>query len=145
MKFYTSYFYQVRFFPPNVIPLSTAMFDPKWFHENQGQEHWFIDKRGVVNGLRIPPFVPGRTTEDLIGEDFLKAYKIQLNTLDFDNIMQRFSNFAEKFQKDFNVEGEPIFVLLVHEAPDNPNSERVVIQDWFKERGISCEEFIVKT
>lgn len=32
MKILISYFYQIRFFKPNMIPLSTAAFDPKWFH-----------------------------------------------------------------------------------------------------------------
>lgn len=32
MKFYISYFYAVRFMKPNTVALSTAMWDPKWFH-----------------------------------------------------------------------------------------------------------------
>lgn len=28
LKFVTSYFYKVRFFTPNMIPLSTAIWDP---------------------------------------------------------------------------------------------------------------------
>lgn len=51
MKFYISYFYQIRFFKPNMIPISTAKWDPKWYSQN-GKP--YIDKRGVVNGLRAP-------------------------------------------------------------------------------------------
>lgn len=36
MKIYTSYFYQIRFFKPNMIPLSTAKYDPSWFHKGLG-------------------------------------------------------------------------------------------------------------
>ena len=59
MKVYTSYFYKIRFFKPNMIPISTAIWDPKWYHQNQGSDHWFIDKNGVINGLRAPVFAPG--------------------------------------------------------------------------------------
>ena len=33
MQIMTSYFYQVRFMKPNMIPLSTALSDPQWFHK----------------------------------------------------------------------------------------------------------------
>ena len=59
MKIYTSYFYKIRFFKPNMIPISTAMWDPKWYHANQKQDHWFVDKNGVINGLRASVFAPG--------------------------------------------------------------------------------------
>ena len=85
MKVYTSYFYKIRFFKPNMIPISTALRDPKWYHQNQNQEHWFIDKNGVINGLRAPVFAPGLAAtavsscgascpKDFKNCDFLKAY-----------------------------------------------------------------------
>ena len=39
MKIYTSYFYQIRFFKPNMIPLSTAKYDPSWFHKGLGWKY----------------------------------------------------------------------------------------------------------
>ena len=36
IHFATSYFYQIRFFRPDMIPLSTARFDPSWYHRNKG-------------------------------------------------------------------------------------------------------------
>ena len=57
MKIWISYFYQVRKFEPNMIPFSTAMWDPKWFHKFEGQEKIFIDDRGVINGLRVKQLV----------------------------------------------------------------------------------------
>ena len=75
MKFYTSYFYQVRFFTPNMIPISTAKWDPKWFHDFQDNKYVFLDKRGVCNGLRADPFV--------LGEEYCKnleeSHNYQLN------------------------------------------------------------------
>ena len=44
MKFALGYFYQVRFFTPNMIPVSTALGDPKWYHQNKGQQFTFLDK-----------------------------------------------------------------------------------------------------
>ena len=35
MEFYTSYFYKIRFMKPYMIPLSTAVFNPKWYFQNQ--------------------------------------------------------------------------------------------------------------
>lgn len=52
MKFYISYFYAVRFMKPNTVALSTAMWDPKWFY-NKHQGDVYLDKRGVLNGLRL--------------------------------------------------------------------------------------------
>ena len=54
IKIWISYFYQLRKFPENLIPFSTAHYDPKWFHNFQGQNKVFIDDRGVINGLRLP-------------------------------------------------------------------------------------------
>lgn len=155
MKFYTSYFYAVRFFNKNIIPMSTAIWDPKWFHENKSQSHWYVDKRGVVNGFRIEPFMPGpscanlcRGPESCGGRDpsrcaFLQEYSKQLDSMDFEDIMTRFYAFAQKYKTDFNVDGNVDFALLVHEAPTNPCSERIMIQRWFHKYGINCAEYPV--
>ena len=33
MKIRLSYFYQIRFFKKNMIPMSTALSDPEWYHD----------------------------------------------------------------------------------------------------------------
>ena len=58
MKFYTSYFYQIRNFTPNMIPLSTACGDPLWFHKGMDNGYTFFDKNGVINGLRAEMLHP---------------------------------------------------------------------------------------
>lgn len=153
MKIYTSYFYQVRFFTPNIIPLSTARFDPKWFHQGRGQEYRYKDRRGVWNGLRAEPFVPGPGCDDLCyGPEtcanltikdcpFKQAYYKQLMSLDFDDIMQRMENLGAKVQKAEGFLQEPVIVLLVHEAPTNTCSEREVIQAWFAHNGVEVKEW----
>lgn len=65
MEIYTSYFYKVRFFKPNMIPISTAFSDPSWFHNFKGHNYQFIDKNGVINGLRADVFAPGPVAREL--------------------------------------------------------------------------------
>lgn len=152
MNIYTSYFYKIRFFTPNMIPISTAKFDPAWYHENKNQDHWFIDKNGVINGLRAPVFAPGEvatavancgTCDHTKFEDcaFLKAYEHQLSLLNIDNILARTRSLCESVRPVVGYEGEPIPVFIVHEAPDNPCSERAAIQKYFQSHGIQCEEW----
>lgn len=150
MKFYVSYFYAVRFMQSNCVPLSTAISDPKWFHANLGPSHTFLDKNGVRNGLRAEPFVPKRheETEGYCGHCdkdntkclFMKYYREQLRSLDISNIMSRFESIAARVCP---LDLEPHLILLVHEAPDNPCSERWALLDWFTENGIAAQEYPV--
>ena len=147
MKIYTSYFYQVRFFPPNLVPLSTAAWPPKYFGVPSLQ---FVDKNGVINGLDIPPLKPGKQLEGLCygscfpkhPEDceFLKQYRMQLDKLDFKKVMNSLHHLADKIAADYKY-NEVNFALMVYEATRNPCSERVVIQQWFRDNGVDIEEW----
>jgi hypothetical protein len=151
LKIFTSYFYQVRFFQKNDIPLSTAMWDPKWYHANKGQNYQFLDKRGVLNGLRAEPFVPGISCDGLCHGStmcisdphicgFLREYSRQLQSLDINDIIARMEVLAKRVQQVNGYIGEPHICLLFHEAPNNPCSERVPVQKWFQDNGIPiCE------
>lgn len=153
MEIYISYFYQVRFFLPHMIPLSTAKWDPKWFHDFKDQSHTFIDKRGVLNGLRATPFAPGPTCENLchglenciIGDtshcDFIYEYEKQLDALDFDDIMRRIESIVQRSVQYLKCPGDPIAILLVHEAPQNLCSERCSIKHWFYKHGVIVKEW----
>lgn len=149
----TSYFYQIRFFTPNMIPLSTAVWDPKWFHQNRDQKYQWKDKNGVWNGLRAEPFAPGPSCEGLCRGpeycnngnpqmcEFLREYRKQLDKLDFKEIIQRIYNIGKAVQEKEGFTEEPVIVFIVHEAFTNPCSERWVIRDWFKDHGYFVEEF----
>lgn len=153
MKIYISYFYQIRFFKPYMIPLSTACFDPKWYYANQKQGYHWKDKNGVWNGLRAEPFMPGPMCEhDCRGPEycdtnnpstcaFLRHYRYQLNELDFNEIMARFEKLGKKIQEKEGFFEDPVLVLIVHEAPSNPCSERWVIKDWFAANGYDLQEW----
>ena len=152
MKFYTSYFYQLRFFPKNAIPLSTAYRDPRWYFNFQKQGHVWKDKRGVYNGLRADPLAPGAECEGLCyGPEscdakpnycrFLQTYKRQLDELDFAEIVDRAERLAKKIQNKEGFSEEPIIIFLFHETPANPCSERWPVQKWFQEHGIEISEW----
>ena len=154
MKIYISYFYQIRFFEPNMIPISTCLSDPRWYHNFTGDKQvQFYDKRGVINGVRADVFKPGPwcdglcrgpeycETHDPEHCDFLMWYRRQLDQLDFASIMQRFENLGKKFQEKHPNFQDVIPVLIVYETPKNPCSERRVIVEWFKDNGYELEEW----
>lgn len=151
MKILTSYFYQIRNFTPNMIPLSTAVSDPKYFHDFKGKNYQFKDKNGVYNGIRAEPFVPKMQWGDCCGPKnckynpfnckFLSQYYEQLKQLNFSEIMGRFEKLGITIKEYENFKEDPIMVLLFYEPPDNPCSERRMVHKWFKENGIMLEEF----
>ncbi len=141
MKLYTSYFYQVRFFKPHMIPLSTAIWDPKWYHDNHDASYTFIDKNGVINGIRCEALHPGRECDGLCQGaagctstpdscEFIKRYTEQLAKVDAADYIRRINNLCNKVQQQLGFIEEPVAVLLVHEAPSNPCSERWTLQKW---------------
>ena len=153
MKIYTSYFYMVRFLRPWELPLSTAVWDPKWFHDFKGQNHIFKDKRDVLNGVRAGMFVPGNTCSDLCrGLEncstrdpnqclFLKRYREQLNKLNAKTFMQYMEQSSKYFQDLLKIDHSLDFVFLFHEAPDNSCSERWPFQAWFRDNGFEVTEW----
>ena len=137
---YTSYFYMIRFFKSNIIPLSTAVFDPQWFHKSNGNSYTFKDKNNVINGLRIDYLKPGKECDGLcLGPEnnvacngnpgickFLKAYERQLLNIN----KREMALFMWNTAKKYNIEN-PKFAFIVHEAPWKQCSERIVLQKIF--------------
>lgn len=152
MRIMTSYFYMVRFFKPWMIPLSTAVWDPKWYRKNKRP---YIDKNGVLNGLRDHHFVPGKSCDGLCrGQPckytpdqckFLKAYKKQLDKIDFNAYMEYMKRKSVECKHGLKLLHEPIFVLIVYETPKTNCSERVMIHRWFREHGYPIEELDPRT
>lgn len=150
---YISYFYQIRFFTPNYIPLSTAVYDPKWYHSNCGQDYVYKDKNGVVNGLRINPLHPEPHNDECVGCDkkigpencsFIRLYKEQLGRINFGEFMVKLNQYMDKINTlylQYPSATTLIPVFIVHEAPNNPCSERWPLFEWFNEHGIKCEEW----
>ena len=137
MKIVTSYFYMIRYFTPNIIPVSTALSDPAWYRPPTGKEY-FIDKNGVINGLRYEPLIVQRYGEHICpceSKDLAPAcptmieYKQLLFSLvDKEKTLKAFEYCCNKFNAD-------TIALMVYEAPNNPCSERAALQKFF-----NCEE-----
>lgn len=154
MKIWTSYFYMIRFFKPWMIPMSTADWDPKWFHDFKGQENIWKDKNGVWNGIRLedlnpshccsimPPECVGCINRDPSKCSFIKDYSNGLHTkLNFTEILECMTKTADYFQQLEGFTNEPEIMLIVHEAPKVQCSERLSIQRIFLEHGIEVKEW----
>lgn len=135
MKVAISYFYGIHFFRPDMIPLSTARFEPMWFC-SRGVP--WVDSRGVVNGLRVEQFAPSPE----LGEscDFQEVYRKQLEGVDCEELLDRIARLCETMRVITKFEGEPTAVFIVYETPGNPHSERAAIQEYFRKNGVACEE-----
>lgn len=72
---------------------------------------------------------------------FLNAYRYQLDQLDYNDIIKRCENIANHVKMHEQFQEEPIIILLVHEAKDNPCSERKPIQEWFASHGKKVTEW----
>lgn len=151
MEIKISTFHNIRNFKPYMIPISTAMWDPKWYHDNQGPSHVFKDKRGVWNGFKYHSLAPGITCENLCrGPEtcgstpdccpFLQNYGKQLNNIDFDVMIRELEHLAQLVKKKEGFKEDPVIVLLVYEKPDNPCSERWELKKWFTSHGYELEE-----
>lgn len=143
MKIYTSYYYQIRNFPKNLVALSTAAFPPKYIILG-GK-----DNRGVIC-LNCPPFVPGKQCVGLCNGHcdpprpatckFLNTYSQQLMRIDFLYVQHKLQMLAAAIK-----EGEGLddvdFAFIVYEAPSKLCSERYPIQKYFKSHGVEIEEW----
>lgn len=142
LKFYISYFYQIRFLPADIIPISTALSDPEWF---KGDPHF--DSRGVLLGINFPEFhhpagyscgCPCSTKNPGVCR-FLRTYRGYLDLLDRDTEIYKFESLAEYLRGN----GIPVhgFCLIVYETPENPCSERVPLQELWDVWGLELSEF----
>lgn len=155
MKFAISYFYQIRHFKPWMIPISTAASDPIWFHPKGKKKGTYIDKRGVINGLRCDDFAPGELCKGLCHGanncnpphpsscQFLQVYQAQLAQISFPTFINRCTKCVEWAKNEIHFEEEPIIVMMVYEPPYQPCSERTKIQNWFASYGLKCDELIL--
>ena len=118
-------FRKLRKFPSNILPLSTAVYKPKWY-----------------DGLSIRELSPYKIKEvECIDCDhshhetcsFLKQYREYLETLDFDEVYHKLNAVSELTNMDV--------CLLVYEVTSNPCSERGPLVDWFKKHGVEITEF----
>ena len=144
MNIFISYFYNIRFFPTNLIPVSTAMYDPKWYHNFKSHTNIFKDKRGIINGARIemlsPYKVESTECKNCVNKNpsscsFIKQYRDYIFSLDFNYVYNNLLDLSHKCN-------DADICLMVYEKPDNPCSERPVLVDWFSCNGVEIKEFV---
>ena len=155
MQWFCSYFQQIRNIKdPSYIFLDTSIWAPKWLDPSNGTKQ-YINEYNQLIGIKLDELL---LTEDEIPEEmcsgqpcpyiekhpycqFLKAYYKHLQKIGFNNLLQEINRIAEDVRKITHYEGEPKIVLLVHEKPDNPCSERGPLVRFFKENGIILREW----
>lgn len=137
MKIVTSYFYMIRYFTPNIIPVSTALSDPAWYRPPTGKEY-YIDKRGIVCGLRYEPLIVQRYGEHICPCESKNLAPACPTMIEYEQLLFSLVN-KEKTLKAFeyccNKFNADTIALMVYEAPNNPCSERVALQKFF-----NCKE-----
>ena len=149
MKWSITYFYNIRYMKPSQLPLSTAMFPPKFFAQTSKKNIAHLDKKGVILGLTIHEFVPQKQCEcpcekkDYNNCCFLKEYYAQLSKLDFDEVILSWNDFVEKLSNLTRISIDEV-VLLVYEKPENLCSERVALKKLFEKNGMKLNELEVK-
>ena len=153
MRLATSYFYQVRNFKPNMIPISTAVSDPMWYHKGYDKSVQFYDSNGIVNGARCELLVPGRDLQGLCNGQkacaiqdhsncpFLQSYAYQLSQLPRETFLSYLDKMVKWVKTYTNIEiKDLVLVFLVYEKYDNPCSERQAILDYIRSIGLEIHE-----
>lgn len=153
MQIRTSYFYQIRNFKRNMVPISTAIWDPQWYHNFTGDtSHLFYDRRHILNGLRIESIIEQGRHSNHGSEicpcecknyntcSFLSNYRNNLENIKFNKMIADMQKFANEYKEKENIKDEIILVLIVYEAPNNPCSERKPLQEYFTSHGWECKE-----
>lgn len=142
MEIYTSYWANVRKFPPNLVGLNTTIWSPKWRPLGE-------DKRGVLV-IDCPPFKPGPQCAGLCNGkcsikdpdhcQFLETYYCQLEDIDLENFFNNLNRISKQLKEDKGFD-DVDFAFIVYEAPNNPCSERNAIQRWGAWTGLEIKEW----
>ena len=158
MKFYISYFYQIRFFEKHMIPISTCYSDPNWYYNYRQPGTIYKDKHGVLNGLREDSLMIDEdrvnqveAADNMCKKDcpfkehlpcmFMRKYREYLDTLDFDELVNKLTRAAEISAEILKLDCEPVIVLMVYEPISCKCAERPVLQAYFKAHGIDLLEW----
>lgn len=149
---------------PNMLPVSTAMWDPKWFHANKNENYRYMDKNGVINGIRMntlcmdmyrmEKLVKNNQSCDFCNPNggfiggkkpmcaFMREYAecIRHKNPNFQKFLSFCEGYLQFINSSFNLTLDTI-VFIVHEAPSRPCGERPVLIQWFQENGMELSEW----
>ena len=155
MEYFITYFQNVRYLTEEYIVIDTSIWAPKWLDPSNGKRQ-YINENNVLIGIKEESFL---IPEDEIPEEmcngkpcpyinkhphcqFLDAYEKHLAKIDFNGyLIPELHRVAEEVRKITHYKGEPKIILLVHEKPDNPCSERLCLIRLFEKNGIILKEW----
>lgn len=165
MELFITDFYHVRFFTPNMIPISTTggTGGPLWYiGGDRRNPRCFIDKNGVMNGIREEKLAfPAHYYEKLennCGKDcgyhqqlelhpekeywcpFMSRYRDYLETVDINYLLSEFNRVTEEVRSITHFAENPVIVLLVYETARSGCGERQPLLDYFNSHGVHIEE-----
>ena len=142
MKIYTSYWAIVRNFPKNLVGLNTTVWPPKYRPLGK-------DARGIIV-QNCQPLIPGKECEYLCrGKcepphpqdcSFLQTYRKQLDRINFNEFYTYMGELGEKIANQEGLDNVN-FAFIVFEPPTRACSERIPIQNWFRDNGVEIEEW----
>ena len=163
MEIYITSFNYIRYFTPNMIPISTAGGSgwPWWLlkADKHKEGDFYLNKNNVMIGIQEESLSFPKEQFEQLDEpcqkdcpykdkapncQFMKAYYNYLSTLDFKHTINEFERIAEDVRKVNNYKGDPIIVLLVYEAATCICAERPCLQHWFKDNGYELKEWNYK-
>jgi len=139
----------------SLILIDTSFWSPKWLNTANGKRQ-YINENNLLIGIKEESFLLSEeeTPEEMCSGRpceyqnkwpacaFLSAYRRHLDKIDFNGyLIPEFERIAEDVRKITHYKGEPKIVLLVHEKPDNPCSERGPLIELFRKNGIILQEW----
>ena len=137
MKYYISYFGQMRNFPPNLLPVSTVMWEQPWFAGTVEKLDELIVPQSVISHLEAHHEMCQKNCplSSSLPCGFMTAYLDYLRTLDFNQVLMKLSLMTLRHPRVDSI------ALMVYEKPSCKCAERPCLQQWFKENGIELKEW----
>ena len=137
MKYYISYFGQMRNFPPNLLPVSTVMWEQPWFAGTVEKLDELIVPQSVISHLEAHHEMCQKNCplSSSLPCGFMTAYLDYLRTLDFNQVLMKLNLITLRHPQVDSI------VLMVYEKPSCKCAERPCLQQWFRENGIELKEW----
>ena len=160
MQIYITSFNNVRYFTDNIIPVSTAggCGWPWWLLKSDKHKEgdFYLNSHNVMIGLQEKSLSFPVEEFEVLSEQcerncpykdkapncqFMISYYNYLKTQDFNKLLLEFERVSNEVKSINNYKDEPIIVLLVYEAADNPCGERPCLRRWFEDNGYELKEW----
>ena len=125
MKVYISEFIRIRYFAPEVIPVSVSTHIPRWYGKD-GATCELLTPNMYCVGMRRCRHEPNTC-------EYRKNYRKQLQDTDFNSVLTQLENIALSAGKDK-------VCLVVNTGSSNICCTTVILKQWFTEHGMVLEE-----